>query len=163
MKKYRNYIIVGIITALTLYGALYLANRYVRQKQYEDEQNSTLGYLSEIKADEFDNYIVENHDIMVYISDSEIDNSELQKKVVKLIRKNSYDKDVIYLNINSLDESFYENLAEKYFSESLENVNLLSDSLLIIKEGKITAITNVTNDNVSELKKFIESYFYGDK
>jgi hypothetical protein len=158
----KNYIIAIIIVIITVLVACYLANYFMKHQQYENETNGILSFLSEVKAEELDSYITENRDVMIYLSNSDIDNSDIQKKVKKVIKKNDYKKDIIYLNAKNLDEDFYVSFASKYFSENLENTNIIVDSLLIIKDGSVNTIVNLDEDNVSELKKIIEKNYYGE-
>lgn len=159
----KNYFIAAILSVLTIVIVFVLSNYYQKQKSYENENNSIMGFLSEIKSEELDNFIIENHDIMIYLSNSDIDNSKIQNKVKSIISKNAYAKDIVYLNMKNLTEDFYTTFATKYFSNNLVNTTMSSDSLLIIKEGKVINIINIDNNNLSDLKKVIESDFYKEQ
>lgn len=164
MKKIpkKNYIIVAIITVLTLLIAGYLSNYYIKHQEYKNETSGIMSFLSEVKEEELDNYITESRDVMIYLSNSDIDNSDVQNKIKKVINKNDYTKDIVYLNVKNLDENFYISFAEKYFTENLENTNIIADSLLIIKDGKVLTIINLDEDNISSVKKIIEKDYYGE-
>lgn len=159
----KNYIIAAVISVLTLVIVLVLANYYQQQKAYQNEANTPMGFLSEIKSEELDNFLIENHDVMIYLANSDIDNSKLQNKVKKIITKSEYSNDIVYLNMKNLTEDFYTTFATKYFSDSLVNTNMTSDSLLIIKEGKVINIINITANNLSDLKNVIERDFYKEQ
>ena len=156
----KNYIIVGIITIVTLILTFALSTYYKNQKNYENEMNAIMSFLSEIKIEELDNFITENHDIMIYVSNSDINNNEIQVKVKKVINRNNYAKDIVYLNMKDLSEEFYASFASKYFDDKT-NTNIVSDSLIIMKNGKVINIINITEENISDLVKIIESDFYG--
>lgn len=158
----KNYIIALIITIVTLLLTLFLTNYFLDKREYENETNMVMNFVSEVKSEEFDNFIVENQDIMIYISNSDIADKELQKKVKKIITKGEFSDDMVYLNMKNIDESFYQHLSDNYFDSSLINTNVITESIIIVKNKKIINIINVNEDNISSLKKDIERIFYGD-
>lgn len=154
----KNYILVLIITLATVILTIALATNYKNQRMYENKNVMAL-FLSEVKTDELDTFITENHDIMIYlITDNEDD--EIQQKAKKIIMKNNFTKDMIVLNIN-VDDEVITNLKEKYFDENLKNVELKENNILFVREGKIVNILNVDLENVKTLKKYINTNFYG--
>lgn len=154
----KNYVVTLVIAVATIVLTLTLAINY-KNKVMHDNENIMTTFLSEIKTEELDNYITENHDIMIYlISDNEKD--AIQQKVKNVIMKNDYTKDMVVLNIN-VDTELISNLKDKYFSESLKNVELKENNILFVKEGKIVDILNVDLENVKTLKKYINTNFYG--
>lgn len=154
----KNYILVLIITLATVILTIALATNYKNQQMYENKNVMVL-FLSEVKTDELDTFITENHDIMIYlITDNEDD--EIQQKAKKIIMKNNFTKDMIVLNIN-VDDEVITNLKEKYFDENLKNVELKENNILFVREGKIVNILNVDLENVKTLKKYINTNFYG--
>lgn len=159
----KNYIIVFIIAIVTIFLIITLSVRYKNQEDYKYETDITF-FLSEIKWEEIDNFIVENHDIMIYIVNSNDDSfKELQTKVKKIISKNNYNKDIVVLNIKDQTEENLNTLKEKYFDTSLKNFKINHDNLLIIKNGKVLNIFEVDNNSIDGLKDFIEKNFYGEE
>lgn len=159
----RNYIIATIISIVTIMILVLSVSYYNKQKEYQNESNAIMGFLSEIKTEELENFIIDNRDAMIYISNSDISNNKVQNKVKKIINKNDYSKEIVYLNLKDLKDEFYADFATKYFAPELSNTSLLSDSLIIIKDEKVVRIMNITEENVSELKEYIETHFYGEK
>lgn len=154
----KNYIITLVIVLATVILTLTLATNYKNKVMY-DNKNIMTTFLSEIKLEELDTYITENHDVMIYlISDNEED--VIQQKVKNIIMKNDYTKDMVVLNIN-VDDELISSLKNKYFNENLKNLELKENDILFVKEGKIVDILNVELENVKTLKKYINTNFYG--
>lgn len=156
----RNYVVVFIISIITMIALVLFSIYYKNQKKYENEMNQPMGFLAEINSEELDNYIVENHSIMIYISNSTISDDNIQNEVRKQVEKNNYSQDIIYLDMKDLTEDFYERLAKTYFDKDLTNTNIVTNSILFIKDGIIVDILNIDEKNVKTLSKYIEREFY---
>lgn len=159
MKK--NYIIVAVISIATVLLVILGVNLYERQVKYNNENNFVLSVLSEVKPEELDNLVVENNDFMIYVANSEVSNSKIRKEVKKIIEKNDYVNDIVYLNSKNINDNL-ENFINNYSTEKVKDKKMSPDSLIIIKEGKIISITNLTNKNVSLLDQLIKSKYYGE-
>lgn len=152
----RNYLIVIVIILVTILLALSISNYFRKKIEYQNQTNIT-SYLSEIKIEELDNFLTENHDVMIYLVDS--NNST---KLQKIILNYNYNKDMVVLNTSSDSESIFNLLKEKY-SNPNQNSKYMTNSILIIKEGKIVAVFEINDDNVKNMRTFIDTNFYGVK
>ncbi len=156
----RNYLIVIVIILVTILLALSISNYFRKKIEYQNQTNIT-SYLSEIKIEELDNFLTENHDVMIYLVDSN-NSTKLQNKVKKIILNYNYNKDMVVLNTSSDSESIFNLLKEKY-SNPNQNSKYMTNSILIIKEGKIVAVFEINDDNVKNMRTFIDTNFYGVK
>lgn len=145
----KNYGIAVIIMIATILITFILASIYMDSINVDDKEY--LNTISEIKIEEIDNYIIEAHDIMIYVTDSENSNKIVDRDFEKIINKYNLNQEVVYLNLNGLDESFF----KKY------NINgsLKPNTLLIFKEGKIAKIINLNEKNVKLTNDYISSYY----
>ena len=94
MKKIStvNYIIAFVITVIT-FGITYAAAKaYILYRSYEQE--NYMNYLSQVMPEEIDNYIIKNHDLIIYITNSSTTNIELDKQVKKVLVDNNYVKEI---------------------------------------------------------------------
>ena len=66
----KNYIILLAITIVTILLVVYLVNLYQTKKDYENNVNHRMTFLKEIKVEDFDNYITENPEGFIYLSNS---------------------------------------------------------------------------------------------
>ena len=156
----RNYLIVIVIILVTILLALSISNYFRKKIEYQNQTNIT-SYLSEIKIEELDNFLTENHDVMIYLVDSN-NSTKLQNKVKKIILNYNYNKDMVVLNTSSDSESIF-NLLKKKYSNPNQNSKYMTNSILIIKEGKIVAVFEINDDNVKNMRTFIDTNFYGVK
>ncbi|MBD9085439.1 hypothetical protein EGP64_02080 [bacterium] len=75
----RNYITTFLISVFTIILTFSIANYCKNWLDYKNE-NVMSSFLSEIKLEEFNNFIIENHDIMIYTVDEKIQNLVIYKK-----------------------------------------------------------------------------------
>lgn len=162
----RNYIILILIAIVTILLVFFFTKSYQEQAQYDTQNNNIMTFLSEIKVEEFDNYIQENHDVMVYLSSS-IDNfdAEYEKDLKKYITKKNLIKDFVYLDTSNLGADFYERLKTDYLSKKLQKQNIHLDqdpTLLIIKNQKISYVFHSNKLNIRDTEKFIQENWVKD-
>lgn len=95
----KNYLILFFITIISILIVVYLVNVYKSKQDYNNDVNHRMSFLREIYADDFTNYITENIDGIIYISNSS-DNSliKLEKQLKKDIIKREYTQDIVYIN-----------------------------------------------------------------
>lgn len=155
----KNYVSVLLISISTIVLTITISNYFKQKIEYQNQANVT-AYLSEIKLEELDNFIVENHEIMILLLDGN-NSSKLQNKMKKIILDNNYNKDMVVLYISDM-ESLSTKLKNKYSSEN-QNSKLTFNSLLLIKDGKIKSTFEINEDSLKNMKSFIETNFYGEK
>lgn len=159
----KNYIILFVLAIITIIITLLLANKYNQNLQYNLSENDNMSFLSQIKIDEIDNYIMDNHESIIYMSSS--DNTELEKieeELKEYIVSNNYNKNIVYLNSYNLEESKFNEFKQKYFSDTIkEKINLnIQPNIFVIKDGTVssTLYTNDSNDiNINDLKIFLRN------
>lgn len=158
MRKipFRNYIIAVCIMILTLLLT------FIAVKTYLDSQNlnneNYMNFLSEVMPEELDSYIIDNHDTIIYMTNIEETNKKIDAKVQKILTNNEHIKDTIYLNLNNVDDSFYDNFASKY---NIDKSLLKSNSFILIQEGEVVKVINLNEKNIKKLHQYIDD-FYGE-
>lgn len=156
----KNYIFALILLIATVALTLFLAKLYEKQKIYENENNKILNSFSEIKKDEIDNYIIENHDVMILLTDENQDNKEILNNFKNIITNNNYIADIVYLKLENSDNELKNKIKNNYFSSKILDKNIELDCLLIIKDGIVINAINLNKQNINNLKNIIESEFY---
>ena len=113
MKKItiKNYVVALLIIILTFIVNFFAAKVYLEQKELT--KNVINLNISEIKVDELEMYIVDNHDCLIYVVDSSNRNEKLEKDLNKIIIKNNYSKDIVYLDLNKINSEYYNNFLKK--------------------------------------------------
>lgn len=165
----KNYIILIVLSIITIFIVFYFARIYQEKIKYDNQSNNTMSFLSEIKAEELSNYILENHDIMIYLSSSvDTNHLEYEKQVKKYIVRKNLTKDIIYLDTSNLTSDFYRKLESKYLSKELKSKQISLDAgpnVLIIKGNYITNVLyqkKPSKIQVEDIKKFIENNWAKD-
>lgn len=147
----KNYFILAAIIILSGIIVIYIANMYRNKKDYEKE--NTMSFLKEIYAKDFENFIIENPDSIVYISDTSNETLELELK--KYIIEKDYIQDIVYIDTNKINIDFV-NTLKKYSSL----INDKMPNVLIIKGGKIINIFYVEEDTTpSQIIEFMGLYY----
>jgi len=143
MKK--NYIYLIILILCTIFLTLFLSSLYRKetvQVSYAYEN------LNKITSTEFEEYLLENPDAIIYIGDkTNIKNNKIEKKIInKIIKLNLLEK-AIYIEREDIVNSFEKILKEKY-NYTYEEKNF--PIMLLIVDGELsqkTLINKQTNIN----------------
>lgn len=147
----KNYFILAAIILLSGIIVIYIANMYKNKKDYEKE--IVMSFLKEIYAKDFDNYIIENPDSIIYVSDAS--NEELETELKKYIIEKDYTQDIVYIDLNKINIDFVKTL-KKYS-------NLINDKIpdvLIVKNGKIVNTFLILEDTTAiQIIDFMGLYY----
>ena len=156
----RNYIILGIILAVTL---LLLNYFYVWVDVYKESRiNIPIldKYMDSINYNELDNYLVENPDAIIYVSI--LDNEEIrefEKEFKDEFKERNVNNKLLYLNITSLlsDKNIVNEMRNKYYVNNLSIVDV--PSILVFSSGELQSIYNISNNkyDVSAAVEFINN------
>ena len=160
MKKIKatNYIIAIIIMVLTIVATYMVSKMYLDSKALDNEND--MSYLAQLQPDELDSYIIDNHnDVMLYITNSETTNKDIDKQVKKILINNDYTRDTIYINLNNCSSDFYDDFATKYGSKK---ELLTNNTLIFIRDLKAIKTVNLNERNIKHLKDYIDK-FYGEE
>lgn len=156
MKKeenvpFRNYVILAIILILSIAAIIYF------YKWYDAYENASLNtsymdkYLRVINYNEFDNYLMENKDAVLYISVLSDEKTRLfEKKFKNIVNANSLNNSILYLNLDEKEGN------RKFFN--IYNLNSFP-CIVIFRDGKVKNIYSVKNNNYSidDLNNYLES------
>ena len=158
----KNYIIFLIIAICTVVLSLYLACWYKTLEDYTKNNSVVSEIIYEIESDSFSSYLLDNPDIVVYISSSKDESVKgFEKQFKKIIVNNDLSNSIVFLDIAKEENSQGpENLklnflTKKYLSlKEIPYPNLIKFEngeiidMLYVKKNKITK-----DDVVKFLKK----------
>ena len=105
----KNYILVGVIIVITLLLIFTLSNLYKNRNQVESELYK---YSNKITYKEFDVYITENPDSIIYISNkNNTTNEDIEKKLINKIEKLGLKEHFVFINadnkiINKINKNY---------------------------------------------------------
>ena len=143
MKKIplSNYIKTLCLILFTVILTIFMANYYNSRKEYEDSMNITMSFLKTIDSSNVEEYLIENHDVIMYISDSSNENfKEYEETLKKLIIKKELEKNIIYFDTKDLSDEYLKEFLQNYAVDNLKDVNIIEPNLFVFENGKIATI-----------------------
>lgn len=163
MKKIplKNYLVLIFISIITILLIIYLVNIYNSKKEYENSTNDRMNFIKEITTEDFDNYLRENPDFIIYSSNSESEDIiSLEKKLRNKLIKKDYIKQMVYLNLKNTPIDFIETLKEHTVDPLKTNGYNGIPNVLVVEDGYITKILYIDNNSsVEDIIKFIENNY----
>ena len=94
----KNYFILLIMMLFVITITIALMNIYNNRIK---KTSIMYNYLSEIKENDLDAYLIENPNIIIYMADKyDLSNSQIEKKLKKQMIKNNINDYFVFLNLN---------------------------------------------------------------
>ena len=162
----KNYCILTLIVLCTVFIVWYICRWYQVYSEYEMQTpviRETLSY--EIGYLEFDHYIMENPNSVIYMcTASDIDCRNFEKDLKKYVVKNNLQNDIIYLNLSDADlEKFVENFNNNYKYK----IKLTNNYPAIVEftDGSVTGILQGSDSkrlSITKVSQFIDLHHIGD-
>lgn len=156
----RNYLFVFLILIGTCLTLWYLVSYYNAKKEYDLDNNKMMNIVTEINESELQSYILDNHQIILYLSSSR-DNQyqQFEKDLKKFIKKNELTKTIVYLDTSKVNSNFYSDFVNNYFNGTLQNKNLnMIPNMIVIVDGKVSKLLydQKIEPKIDDVKKFID-------
>ena len=159
----KNYIIYGFIVIVTLVAVFYTNEWYKAYKISELENSYISKYVTEINYDEFENYILENPNVIIYISKTNSEASiNIEKQLYKIIKDNELTDEIVFLNLTG-NENVLDNIEKKYYKTNLLNNLDRIPAIAVLNDMKIVDILVSDEDykiSKSDILKFLEGHEY---
>lgn len=157
-----NYIKVFILFVITIFTVLILSNNYKQKMQYERTNDDVMSFLSNVKYDELESYLVENYDGFIYMAPStDISLESFEKSLKEYILSEELEKVFVYLDNSDYSSDMYNTLKKSFFLPSLASQVTLSNepNVFAVKDGKIVSVLYMTPNNISleDIQKFINA------
>ena len=143
----KKYILLFILIMSTVFMTLLLADLYKKNylnESYIDKE------LNKITFNEFNEYMMENSDVIIYISDKNNSNNiSFEKQLVKKLKKTNLLKNTIYIEKMDVKDNVINALNELYgYKYEEENIPII----IVINNGeKIQTIKINNNTNINEI------------
>lgn len=147
----KNYFILGIILASSIFIVLYINKLYLSTKNNDNILN---GFIKEIKTQEIDNYIIENPNFIIYLGYKNNDNKSFEKKFKKLVTKYDLQKNIVFIDISQFNDEDFNKFCKKYADKLLEK----DSSLIIVDNQKVIDVLDITkgNNDIELVKMFFK-------
>ena len=158
-NKVHNYIILLIICFCFIAFVFYICKIYTIKEEEKLKVPVISGELLEIYKDDLDHYIMDNPSSIIYVCTADDEKCRFfEKDFKKLLKKNDYMNQIIYLNLTDVDqESFLEEFNKKYDSKTKLSGNY--PAFILFEDGKIKSILQGKSSktvNIRKLKQFLE-------
>lgn len=151
----KNYFIITIILLLSVIGVFYLVNWYNTTQKHYQENSIIADLIKEVKISEFDNYITENPDFIIYLANMSGNvNIKFEKSLKKMITKKDLQKQFVFMSISEFNEEVIESFIQKY-AEKINHFNL-QNSIIIVENQKIKSLLII--EESAKDAKFVETF-----
>ena len=159
----KNYFVLSILVMVTIILTFYFVSWYNASKEYRKENSVIAGVLSKIKIEEITNYVLDNPNVVIYMSSgSDAEVKEFENKFKKFILKHEISDDIVYLDTNTVINGDYSVLLALFHDDlAARNVNLVNKAnILIVRDSKIIDILYKDEQkiNESDMNQFLEMY-----
>ena len=142
----KNYFILFVILVVTFLLLVYFYSWFDKYEETLLSKRFLDKYMLVINDNELDNYLVENPNTILYVS--ELNNEKIREfeKLLKNKYKNDViDKDILYLDITDVSEKDRNYLSSKYY---FNNLNILSvPCIVVFREGNVDSIYSISSSD----------------
>lgn len=108
----KNYYILAVLLILTVLLTLFLSNLYLTKDMLT---SNFYEYSNKLTKESFDQFMIENSDVIIYISDKyDLTNETFEKDFMKKIDELNLKHNLIYIDKSELDKKFLNKLKSEY-------------------------------------------------
>lgn len=145
----KNYIILVVLLVVTVFLTLLLANIYTSKNKLT---SSFYEYSNKISIDEFEQYLVENPDAIVYISDKyDLTHETFEEKFKEKIDNLNLKKNLVFINKEEIDRDFIKKLNNNYKI----NIDINTTPIILVTVDK-KIVKSIYVDKNSNVDTFID-------
>lgn len=137
-KEKKDYFVLAVLLVMTVILTFSLANIYKNKEKYSTNLYET---ANKITANEFDEFMMENSDAIIYISDKfDLRNEKFEIDFNKKLEKENLSHLLVYLDKKDVSKKVEKNFKNKYNI----TLNLKKIPIIIFKtDGKIEKVINI--------------------
>lgn len=141
MKKKYNYIIYIVLLIVTIIVTLLLADLY---NKGENEISYSYETLNKISAEEFDEYMVEHDDVIIYIGSMySTSTNKVEKNIITEIEKQNLLEKVIFIEKEEITDELEKTLNKEYEYEYNEDK---IPTIIVVIDGEVDKIVKITKN-----------------
>lgn len=149
----KNYYILVVLLVATVLLTLFLSNLYLNKEKLTSD---FFNYANTITPEDFDEFMMENSDVIIYISDKyDLSHNTFEKKFETKIDELNLKHNLIYIDKEDIDSEFLNKLKNSYkINLDLEKLPIIV--VVIDKEvvRNILVNSNVDVDTLIEYEAF---------
>lgn len=152
MKKreipFKNYIILLITILGTILLCLYLMQWYKKAEENSIEPGVLAKELPQVTVEEFQNYVMENPNTILYISKSTDESiKKFEKTIYNFIVEKNIRHHFIYIDASKVDMNAFSKILKEKSNVNKENYTD-TPNIYVFKEGKIEEALYKTKDTL---------------
>lgn len=138
---HKNYIILAVIIVVTFALLYFLVSYYEKRKEYESSLHTRMGFLSELKESEIKNYILDNHDAIIYMSDSmDTTYQTFEKQLREIMLEENLTKDIIYMDVYKMSSDFFQKFKKEFSTNQAQMSTFIYPNVFIVSDGVVTSV-----------------------
>lgn len=145
----KNYLILVVLLVVTALLTLSLSNIYLNKEKLT---SNFYQYSNKITPSEFDEYMIEHSDVIIYVSNKyDLTNEIFEKKFKSKIEELNLKHNLIYIDQNDIEKDFLKKLKEEY------DINIDLDKcpiIITIIDKKV--VKNIIVNSDSDIDTLIE-------
>lgn len=142
-QELKNKILLVIICVFTLL-ILFFALKISEKSNNEKLNDSVISkYLSEVKYEGINDFVLEYPNIIIYVSNSKSNESrKFEKNLAKIIKKYNLENEMIYININDVNivDPIYQNAPQFIFYNDGNVSEIVNCAILDTKDDIISIL-----------------------
>lgn len=145
----KNYYILALLLIVTVIVTLALSNLYLNK---EKEVSQFFEYSNKITRKEFDEFMSENSDVLIYVSDKyDLTNKKLESKIEDKLNDMNLKQKLIYIDKSEINKDFSKKLKKEYKIDI--DLNKLPILIVIVDNS---VMKNVSLSNSTDIDSLIE-------
>ena len=143
----KNYYILVVLLAVTVLLTLWLSNLYLNKEKLV---SSFYEYSNKITPKEFDQFVTENSDVIIYISDKyDLTNESFESKLEKKLDSLNLKQNFVFIDKNDINKKFINKL-EKLYGINID-INKTPIVIVVVDEQIIKNVSVMTDSDVDSL------------
>ena len=161
----KNYILLLLLFGASILLILYACEVYKTSQAEKLKVPVIEGDLLEIYSTDLEHYVMDNPTTIIYMCTANDDKCRtFERDFKKLLKKNNYNEEIIYLNLTDLDQDeFVKEFNNKYDYK----VKLTTDypAFVLFENGKVRSVLQGSKDkklSISKVKEFLELNIIGE-
>ena len=153
----KNYVIVLILAIATCLVLGYFVRWYRLREERLQPASVVTQAITEINFDEIDNYLLENPNVFIYVSNPQVENTQnFEKELRDYLKEEELQHRMVYLDLSKMTEE--EGL--QFSQEWLELDQVVEPNMIVIENGekKDQLYRTATAITMNDVKTMINHY-----
>ncbi len=159
-KIVKNYLLLLIIFIVCIGFVLYLCNLYQVYDQYQKETPVIQGALQEIVPDDLEHYVLDTPTTVIYMCTSYDEECRaFEKDFKKYLSKREWNNEVVYLNLNDLDQEEFVHSFNTKYPYKKESLSTHYPAFVLFEDGKVRGLLQGNNQKkltITKVRQFLE-------